>query len=127
MAFCAGTEGKVDPAQVTQYRPPRQEPGGMIKIFLKLENEAFEWLRTLDWKFRIGGLAVPRITPNISGLTGTQHLIHAIRYKIGEWDRYEIVFPADQNRQRAQERQWWNSFRSTTGCGMLESDQLCKQ
>ena len=70
MAFCAGTEGKVDPTQVTQYRPPRQETGGMIKIFLELDNEAFEWLRTVDWKSRIGGLTVPWRAPNISGLTG---------------------------------------------------------
>lgn len=96
LMFCAGSAGTVKPNQVTQYRQSRQEPSGMIKVFLELDDAAFEWLRSKDWTSRIGGLTVPRRAPNLPGLTGIYRPdedVHAIKAALVE--SYNNFNPSD--------------------------------
>ena len=71
ISFCAASQGAVKVNQVIQYRPALQDDTkGMIKIFLEIDDQAFEWLRSKEWRSRIGGIIVPWRAPNLPGLTG---------------------------------------------------------
>ena len=70
IAFCAGSAGNVKTNQVTQYRNAKFDKTGMIIVYLEIDDDAFEWLRTKNWTSRMGGTQVPWRAPNIEGLSG---------------------------------------------------------
>ena len=70
LAFCAGSRGKVKPDQVCQYRDPKMNTDNMMFLYLEIDTEAFEWLRSVNWSSRIGGSQICWRAPNIKGLTG---------------------------------------------------------
>ena len=69
LAFCAGSRGKVKPDQVRQYRDPKLNTDNMMFLYLELDTDAFEWLRSVNWSSRIGGSQICWRAPNIKGLT----------------------------------------------------------
>ena len=96
LMLCTGSAGIVKPHQVTQYRQPRQEPSGMIKMFLELDDYALEWQRSKDWKSRFGGPTVPWRSPNLPGPTGIYRPdegVHAIKAALVE--SYNNFNPTD--------------------------------
>ena len=104
IAFCAASKGEVKPGQVTQYRPARQDPSGMVKIYLELDDEAFEWLRTRNWCSRMGGIQVPWRAPNLPGLTGIYRPdedVHAI--KAAMIASYNSINPTDLPKTQSSE------------------------
>ena len=83
LAFAAGSCGAVNRNQVSIYRPGKlSSDNPMLQVYLELDEEAFSWLRSLNWTSRIGGSSVTWRAPGIPGLTGVykpDEDLHAIK------------------------------------------------
>ena len=83
LAFAAGSCGAVNRNQVSIYRPGKlSSDNSMLQVYLELDENAFSWLRTLNWTSRIGGSSVTWRAPGIPGLTGIykpDEDLHAIK------------------------------------------------
>ena len=83
LAFAAGSCGAVYRNQVSIYRPGKlSSDNSMLQVYLELDENAFSWLRTLNWTSRIGGSSVTWRAPGIPGLTGIykpDEDLHAIK------------------------------------------------
>ena len=69
--FAAGTFGAVKPNQVRISRKAwRSDDRSSFKVYLELDDEAFEWLGTKDWMSPIGLYVTRWAHPPIKGITG---------------------------------------------------------